>query len=172
MHSRAYDYVKRVVLDMDDDGFDFSGASVVEFGAYNVNGSVRDLFLETDYTGVDVRAGKGVDVRADAAEWGEDGAYDVVVSTEMLEHAEDAEAIVANAYRVLADDGTFIVTAAGPERDPHGNDGGHVGDEFYRNVTPEDLAEWLDAAGFSAYDVNVTADGEDIRATAIKDESE
>ena len=168
MHTRAYDYVKAAVLQLDRDGFDFSEADVVEYGSYNVNGSARDLFLGSGYTGVDLRSGKGVDQRGDAAEWGEDGAYDVVVSTEMLEHAENAEAIVANAYRVLADGGVFILTAAGPERVPHGNDGGAVGSEFYRNVSPDDLSDWLEAAGFSDYDIDLTGDGEDIRATARK----
>lgn len=169
MHQRAKDYVKGFVQELAERNLDANVIlRVVEFGSYDVNGSVRDLFHGLPYTGVDVRSGKGVDVVGDAAEWGEDGCCEVVVSTEVLEHAENAAALVANAFRLLVAGGVFIVTAAGPGRNPHGNDGGAVGDEFYRNIEPGELAEWLDEAGFSDYEIDVTPDGQDIRVTARK----
>jgi SAM-dependent methyltransferase len=118
---------------------------VLEIGSYDVNGSVRPLFGECDYTGIDVRGGPGVDVVADGAKYEADEPLDAVVCCEVLEHAENAADIVANAYRLLKRRGYFLATMAGPERVPHSNDGhANLGDEYYRNVAPDTLREWLE----------------------------
>ena len=61
---------------------------VVELGARDLNGTVRDLFPSArGYTGVDLVAGPGVDVVADAADWRpREPAPDLVVCCEVLEH--------------------------------------------------------------------------------------
>lgn len=40
----------------------------------------------------------------------EDGKFDVVVANEMIEHVEDHDALIAQAKRVLAEDGLFLVS--------------------------------------------------------------
>ena len=40
----------------------FRGARVLEVGSLDINGSVRDLFSDCDYTGVDLALGPGVDL--------------------------------------------------------------------------------------------------------------
>ena len=88
--------------------------AVLEVGSYNVNGSVRHLFPDTVYTGVDVREGPGVDKVVD----GESlpflaGCFDTVISTEMLEHDPKPWRTVSEMARVLRADGTLILTARG-----------------------------------------------------------
>ena len=40
----------------------FNGKKVLEVGSLDINGSIRDLFQNCEYTGIDLGEGKGVDV--------------------------------------------------------------------------------------------------------------
>lgn len=141
--------------------------SVIELGSRDVNGTVRALFPGATYIGVDVVEGPGVDVVCDAADYRPESPVDVVVSTEMLEHCERAAEIPAAAYRMLWDGGVFIATMAGPGRSPHGAGGGGLPPgEFYRNIDPDELRGWLDAAGFQWVEVDQV--GLDVRCMARK----
>lgn len=150
-------------------GIDVTGMDVVEIGSVDVNGSVRPLFRQAaSYVGIDVRPGRGVDLVADGATWQPAGPVDLVVSTEMLEHAPEQAQVIANVARMLKPGGVFILTAAGVERKPHSNDG-HVGNpqgEFYRNVSEADLGDWLEAAGFSVWSIERDTKAGDIYCVA------
>ena len=133
----------------------FSGGEVVEFGSYDMNGSVRPLFgNDVRYTGVDNRPGKGVDVVALCHLYEHDPEFvvDVVVSTEMLEHDPHWEDTIRAALTMLRPGGLFAFTCAGPNRNPHevecAPDGKH-----YRNLTPDDVrrvwSEWFASNGHS-----------------------
>lgn len=144
-----------------------AGSRVVELGSLDVNGSARPLFAgAASYIGVDRRAGRGVDVVADAADWGEDGCCDLVLCAETLEHTDDPRAVVLNAARLLADNGALIVTAAAPERAPHGVDGGAVTDEPYQGINPAMLRRWLEIAGLTDRTVTHAPDIGDVYALA------
>jgi SAM-dependent methyltransferase len=91
-------------------------ADVLEVGAMNVNGSVRDLvqrYRPETYVGVDLDAGPGVDRVVSASGlvvvFGPDS-FDVVLSTEMLEHCEDWQAAIANMVAVLRPAGVMVLT--------------------------------------------------------------
>lgn len=85
----------------------------LEVGSLNVNGSVRSLF-RGPYTGVDMRAGPGVDQVALAAELPfPDASFDVVVSTEMLEHDPSPWLSMAEMGRVLKAGGHLLLTTRG-----------------------------------------------------------
>ncbi len=95
---------------------DIAGKRVLEVGALNVNGTVRpgiQTLRPAEYIGIDIRSGPGVDVVCDAAEidrrFGPD-AFDVVISTELLEHAREWKKIVHNFKYVLRTGGLLIVT--------------------------------------------------------------
>lgn len=95
---------------------DVRGKRVLEVGSLDVNGSVRGDVMAlgpAEYVGVDLQPGPGVDVICDAgdlvARFG-DNAFDVVISTEMLEHARDWRRIVSNIKRVTRPDGVMIVS--------------------------------------------------------------
>jgi len=139
MHRQAYEFVQRVMRDVDP-----AGLRVLEFGSYNVNGTVRPLFPgAAEYVGVDLRAGPGVDVVADAATVDGLEDFDVLVCCEVLEHTPDPAALITAAWRSLKPGGALILTAAGPGRAPHGVNGGPVGREHYANISPDQLGAWL-----------------------------
>ncbi len=93
---------------------------VLEVGAMNVNGTFRD-FIEpwepNSYVPTDMRPGDGVAVVLDAVDlvktYGNDR-FDMVVSTEMLEHAEDWQAALWNMMAVTKPDGLLVVTTRSP----------------------------------------------------------
>ena len=108
MHPSALEYAATALT-----GADVKGRHVAEAGAYNVNGSARqaiEALGPASYTGTDITAGPGVDQVLDAASLHELGKFDVVVSTEMLEHAEDWQAAMAGMIRALAPGGTLLLT--------------------------------------------------------------
>jgi SAM-dependent methyltransferase len=93
-----------------------AGSRVLEVGSLDVNGSPRQVLAElgaAEYVGVDIVDGPGVDVRCGVShlveQFGEN-AFDVVVSTEMLEHVQDWRAAVSNLKRVVRPGGVLVVT--------------------------------------------------------------
>lgn len=162
MHPAAFMYVTQRVSELDT-----VGVTVLDLGSRDVNGTPRNLFRDAArYVGVDICAGPDVDIVTDAAELDLGETFDVVVSTELLEHAERADAIVASARRHLKPGGTFIATMAGPGRAPHGASGEAAPPpgEWYCNVSPDELEQWLTTAGFDRWTVDLA--GEDVRCTA------
>lgn len=102
------------------------GKSVLEVGSMNVNGSLRPHVLSlgpSSYIGVDFMAGSGVDVVCDASHlekrFGK-ASFDVVISTEMLEHAEDWRRAILAMKSVLRVGGSLLLTARGPGFPLHG----------------------------------------------------
>jgi glycosyltransferase involved in cell wall biosynthesis len=101
-------------------GREVTGRRVLEVGSLNVNGSVRPMVEArgpADYLGVDVVAGPGVDMVADAAHLADTfglDAFDVVISTECLEHVGDWQAAIANMVAVLAPGGVLVWTTRSP----------------------------------------------------------
>jgi SAM-dependent methyltransferase len=115
LHPSAYIFATTALEDAD-----VKGKRVVEAGAYEYNGSARRVITAmgpASYTGTDVQPGPGVDLVCPAEKLPGalgDGSADVVVSTEMLEHAEDWRAAVAGMARVLAPGGLLLLTTRSP----------------------------------------------------------
>ena len=110
---------------------DVAGKRVLEAGAYDVNGSVRPHVMSlgpAEYLGTDMRAGPGVDYVVPAEDLadlpGVSGTMDVVVSTEMLEHAADWQAAVRGMIGALAPGGVLVLTtrSEGVPYHPHPED--------------------------------------------------
>ena len=166
MHREALQWVARVITEH---GLDKPGVNVLDLGGRDVNGTTHDLWANPGrYVVVDAYPHESVDVVADAANLFLDERFDVVTSTECLEHAEFAAGIVRAAYDHLAPGGCFIATMAGPGRAPHGQHGDHepAEGEFYRNVEPNELAQWLREAGFKGV---VHQLGLDVRCVAWRE---
>ena len=92
------------------------GASVLEVGALDVNGSVRPIvtqFGPERYLGVDMQDGPGVDevcpAEALIERYGDD-AFDIVISTEMLEHVFDWRVVLHNLKGVVKPNGLLLIT--------------------------------------------------------------
>ena len=99
---------------------DVKGRRVLEVGSYDVNGSVRPIVMALDpssYLGVDQSEGPGVDVVCSATELVDRfgaGAFDIVISTEMLEHVVEWQPIVVQMVDVLAPGGLLLITTRSP----------------------------------------------------------
>jgi SAM-dependent methyltransferase len=163
MHPAAFRYVVEQLASRDLDD-----VTVLDIGGRDVNGTPRPLFPSTArYVVVDIRPCQSVDIVADAAELDLGEQFDIVLSTEVLEHAERAADIVAAAAKHTKPGGLFVATMAGPGRHEHGSDGGCLAaGEFYRNVSPELLGSWLEAAGFKQWEIDQAADDVRCHATA------
>lgn len=96
---------------------DLAEASVLEVGSRDVNGSVRELFIGEvrDYLGVDLVPGQGVDMVLDAARLPfRDASFDIVIATEMLEHAKYWKACLRQMKRVLCVGGFLMLSTRSP----------------------------------------------------------
>lgn len=90
------------------------GKTVIEVGARDVNGSVRP-YLESlhpaSYLGVDIEPGPCVDEVCRVEDIAQRyGAFDIVVSTELVEHVKDWRAAFDNMKHVLGPGGLLLVT--------------------------------------------------------------
>ena len=92
------------------------GKSVIEVGSMDVNGSLRptvEAYGPKRYIGVDFQMGPGVDLVCDANDlldrFGRDS-FDVLISTELLEHVRDWRKVIGNFKNLLKSNGTILVT--------------------------------------------------------------
>lgn len=142
MHESVMNWARSVIT-----ADDVTGKRVIEVGSYDVNGSVRPFITAMSpaaYTGTDMRPGPGVDMVMDAAELAATlghGSADLVVSTEMLEHARDWRAAVDGMVSVLAENGVLAITARGPGFPLHDYP------EDHWRFTTEDMRQIITAAG-------------------------
>ena len=138
----------------------FSGVKVLECGSLNVNGTVRDLFKDCDYLGIDIVEGNCVDKVCKTHELSDDCVYDTVISGEMLEHDEFWKESLAKMYRVLKPNGLLVLSCAGRDRPEHGtrNTGELWGTspDYYKNLEPSDIGAVLKGYMFTdcAFEVN------------------
>lgn len=121
----------------------FSGTLVLDIGSLDINGNNHYLFdAESLYLGVDVAAGRNVDIVSPAHQLGlPDATFDTIVSTECLEHDRHWAQTLHNAIRMLRPGGLLLITCATTGRPEHGT----------RRTTPHDApllasvdAEWAD----------------------------
>lgn len=123
---------------------------ILDVGGRDVNGSVRGLFHpESTWTTLDVNEGPEVDIVADATTWTPGRTWDVVISTETLEHVHGWWAAVVMMGNATAPGGAVIITAATDPRRPHSAIDGCAlrRGEWYENVPPVALLDVLQASG-------------------------
>lgn len=140
MHKQAYQFVvtmKKLYPDF------FMSNNVLNFGSYDENGSINDLFFNSTIVGIDWREGPGVDVVCLAHEYIHEELVDVCVSTETLEHDPFWKKTLRNMYDNLAVGGALIMTCAGRYRGPHCI-GTAPEDNYYMNVLPSDLFSFFE----------------------------
>ena len=123
--------------------------NVLDLGGQDINGTVHDWLRHRQLPAdavldvLDIEKGPGVTIVGDArkTDWWDGRPYDVVISTEMLEHLENWVLSIDTAHRVLRPGGWFIGTCAGFRRQRHGATGAPepAPGEYYENVSAEAL---------------------------------
>lgn len=160
MHDSVRAFVKRQTKG-------FTEGRVLEVGAMDINGGVRDLFPDADYLGIDLAEGPGVDRVCSAHrlvdEFGAD-AFDLVLCLEVLEHDQAPWVTVGQLATVVKPGGRVLVTARGngfpehnrPDRWRFMRDGIvelFTGTDLKPRVTPDpQVSGWLVAATRKAAD--------------------
>lgn len=95
---------------------DIQRKRVLEIGSYDVNGSIRSLvesLSPSEYMGVDLQEGPGVDLVCSAEELLNCfplESFDVVISTEMIEHVKDWKKVISNIKNVCKKGGIILLT--------------------------------------------------------------
>ena len=145
MHDEVMGFVKRVRTSFP---VHFAaGARVLEYGSRDMNGSVRSLFKSpAEYVGVDAENEDGVDVVCLFHDFQHDHQeFDVVISTEAMEHDPWWDKSIENVVKHLRPGGLFVMTCGGPGRQPHHV--GHLGEvfgDYYGNRTPAEIKQKLE----------------------------
>lgn len=129
----------------------FTKSKVLEIGSLNINGSIRPFFKDCLYMGVDVGPGPGVDFVAIGHEITfAYGQWDVVCSTEALEHDRFWLYTWRNMIALCRRGGLVFFTCATEGRAEHGTARTtpadspltvRLGWDYYKNLTPADFAD-------------------------------
>jgi SAM-dependent methyltransferase len=99
--------------------------------------------------------------------------YDVVISTEVLEHDKDWQMSLTEMYHLLKHGGLMIITCASEDRLPHGTNEAHPEcspdtKEYYRNISKEDFKSVLPPELFDIYVLMNARDKQDLQFYGIK----
>lgn len=130
----------------------FTGCSVLDIGSLDINGNNRHLFSNYKYIGVDVGAGRNVDVVCKGHEYKSEELYDIVISSECFEHDMFYKETILNCVSLTKPDGLFTFTCASTGRPEHGTNRTKPEDapllkqfedwgNYYKNLTEQDIRE-------------------------------
>jgi hypothetical protein len=170
MHKDIKDFIKRV---RSKHPFHFVKTKVLECGSRDINGSPRDYFYLCKYTGIDLSEGNGVDIISRADEYACLNTFDVVVSTEMLEHDRYWHHSLTQMWYNLKSKGLMIITCAAPNRAEHGTKRTSPEDspdttDYYYNISIDDFSKVLSPNLFTEYYISYQRDNKDLLFYGIK----
>jgi hypothetical protein len=135
---------------------------ILEIGSYDVNGTIRSLFAgSSEYVGIDLTEGPGVDVVSFGHEYTADAPFDAAISGECFEHDPHWVDTLTNMIGLTRPGGLVAFTCASRGRPEHGTTrSGAVyspgtqaaGLDYYRNLDAADVEAAVDlAAAFESY---------------------
>jgi SAM-dependent methyltransferase len=140
----------------------FEGSRVLEVGSLDINGSIRPLFHDCDYIGLDVAPGPAVDVVCQGQEYDAPSfSFDVVVSCEAMEHNPHWVKTFENMFRLCRPGGLVLMTCATTGRPEHGTTRTEpqsspltvsLGWTYYKNLTEKDFRRTFDFTQFEAHE--------------------
>ena len=140
----------------------FTDKTILDVGSLDINGNNRYLFENCEYTGLDLCEGKNVDVVCHLLDYRPDKAFDVVISTEAIEHDSKWDLTLARMTQYLQSNGLLILTCATGLRAPHGVYKHNPTDSpktnnWYRNLDIYDLLSAIDFGGqFKHFEIEST----------------
>lgn len=143
MHPEAFNAVREMATTL---GLLQTEIDALDIGGQSVNGDTRQHFTGAKWTTIDIADAPGVDIVADATTWVPSREWDLVQSTETLEHVQDWQGILNTAWMALKPGGYLVLTCASTGRRPHGASGAHdpAPGEWYRNVSEEEFRKHAD----------------------------
>jgi len=159
----------------------FDNVKVLDIGSLDINGNNKVLFTNSDYTGLDIAEGKNVDVVSIAHEFKTKEKYDVVCSTECLEHDIHWQKTLKKMVQLTRKGGLMFLTCATTGRIEHGTINAHPdtspntiaqGGEwatYYKNLTKEEIDLVLKSGtNFKDFDYIVNGQANDLYFWGIK----
>lgn len=136
----------------------FTETKALEVGSLNINGTVRQFFSDCDYTGLDIAAGRDVDICCKGEDYGAPAnTYDVVISSEMFEHNQNYIKCWFNMIRMMKEDGLMLFTCATIGRRQHGTTKYQpefspltvaAGGDYYKNLIESDFTDPISMDAF------------------------
>jgi beta-1,4-mannosyl-glycoprotein beta-1,4-N-acetylglucosaminyltransferase len=170
MHAEAKGFIAQVKRDHPEW---FYGMVVLEVGSLNVNGSAREFFHGGMFHGIDLAEGDGVDAVKHVTEVTGDGLWDVVISTEALEHDEKWRESIAAMFRLVKPGGALIITCAGPGRPEHGTKRTETKSspfttDYYRNISTDDFISVIPMEDWAKAELTYGRGGQDLYFWGIK----
>lgn len=162
----------------------FRNRRVLEVGSLDINGSVRQFFVNCDYLGIDVGPGNGVDLVCPGQDYtAPDNTYDTVISTECFEHNPYWRETFANMIRMVKPHGLVIMSCATEGRKEHGTakTDSHASPltvnlgwgEYYQNLTEKDFRREFNIPSiFYSYQFSTNPQAFDLYLWGIKRDKE
>lgn len=168
MHKQVLTFINRVKARYPQS---FTKKEVLDCGSLDINGTNRLFFTHCNYTGLDIIAGKNVDVVSPVHLFEPLRQFDTIISTEMLEHDRHWEQSLNSMFALLKPGGLIVITAAGFGRPEHGTtasspESSPATNSYYQNVSAEMIARGLPLDSFTQWDISYL--NHDIRFYGIK----
>lgn len=125
----------------------FKDKNVLDVWSLDINGNNRYLFEWWMYTWVDLWEWPNVDIIWDFSKYPIDMNFDIVISTEMLEHCENYTGALKNMVSALKSWWLLLITAAGEWRPEHWTtqsdpSSAPFTNNHYKNIVSEDF-DWI-----------------------------
>lgn len=122
----------------------FKNCRVLDIGSLDLNGNNRYLFEDYKYLGVDIGYGKNVDLVCRGHLVVDLEKFDIVISTECLEHDQFWKWTVNNMIKLTKPNGLLLLSCATTGRPEHGTIATSPRDspftnEYYKNLTINDI---------------------------------
>ncbi len=153
----------------------FEGSYVLDIGSQDINGNNRYLFSECNYLGIDLNEGVNVDMIASGHNFKSENKFDIIISTECLEHDKYWALTLQNICgNLLHKGGLFIMTCATTGRPEHGTTRTSPKDspfttDYYLNLTEEDFRQAIDIEKtFSKFEFKTNENPNDLYFWGIK----
>jgi len=149
----------------------FTGKRVLDAGSMYINGDNKYLFHQCNYIGVDLGEGRNVDIVSPVHKYKPGILFDVVISTEMLEHDKYYKKSLKKMFELLSPGGLLIITAAAKDRREHGTYGTDQASspftlDYYKNVTKEMIMNSMDMSKFKEFKLII--DENDLQFWGVK----